>query len=140
MAAQAATVDVSTLGETIGAAVAAGIAGIAPRKEIKEGDPEYTARLKAEGFYDQFDGGVKVLQNAYEADPRGLSEEVRYRAAHLAPGSYLKNRVRVTVENDGAVVRLSYPVKGDNMLINQSQWRDFSDLITQIWAEMPTPA
>ena len=108
----------------------------APKREIKEGDPEYTARQKAEGFYDEFDGGVTVLQNAYAAQARGLSEEVRYRAAHLKPGSYLKNRVKVTVESDGRIVRLSYPVKGDAMLINRDHWSSFSDLIQKIWTEM----
>jgi hypothetical protein len=61
---------------------------------------------------------------------------VRHRAAHLKPGSYIKNRVKVTVENDGAIVRLSYPVKGDNMLLNRDHWRDFSDMVNKIWAEM----
>jgi hypothetical protein len=130
-------IDMTNLGETIGAAVAQGIAAIAPRKELKEGDPEYTARLQAEGFYDTFDGGVIVLQNTREAQARGLSAEVRSRAAHLKPGSYIKNRVKVTVENDGAIVRLSYPVSGTNdALINQSHFSSFEDLITKIWQEM----
>lgn len=135
-----AEIDMTDLGQVIGNAVAQGIAAIAPRKELKEGDPEYVARQKAEGWFDTFDGGVTVLQNTYEAQARGLSEEVRYRAAHLKPGQYLKNRVTVTVESNGAIVRLSYPVKGDNMLINRDHWRSFEDLITQIWTEMETAA
>jgi hypothetical protein len=131
-----AEIDVTNLGEVIGNAVAQGISAIAPRQELKEGDPEYVARQQAEGWFDDFDGGVKVLQNAYEAQARGLSAEVRHRAAHLKPGSYIKNRVKVTVENDGAIVRLSYPVKGDNMLMNRDYWRDFSDMVNKIWAEM----
>ncbi len=131
------TIDTNQLA----AAIAAGIASIAPKQELREGDAEYVARQKAEGWFDAFDGGVTVLQNAYEAQPRGLSEEVRYRAAHLKPGTYLKGRVRVTVESDGQIVRLSYPTKGDAMLINQTQhWRDFSELITKIWDEMHVPA
>lgn len=130
------TIDTNALA----AAIAQGIATIAPRKELKEGDPEYVARQHAEGWYDTFDNGVTVFQNAYEAQPRGLSPEVRQRAAHLKPGKYLQNRVTVTVENDGAIVRLSYPVKGDNLLKNQSLWRDFSDLINQIWQEMQPAA
>lgn len=135
-----AEIDMDNLGATIGAAVAQGIAAIAPRKELKEGDPEYVARQHEMGWYDDFDGGVKVLQNAYEAQARGLSAEVRFRAAHLKPGQYLKNRVSVTVESDGAIVRIAYPSKGDNMLKNQALWRDFPDLVNQIWAEMqPAP-
>ncbi len=129
---QMTTIDTNQLA----AAIAAGIATIAPKQELREGDAEYVARQKAEGWFDAFDGGVTVLQNAYEAQPRGLSEEVRYRAAHLKPGTYLKGRVRVTVESDGQIVRLSYPTKGDAMLINQTQhWRDFPELVNKIWAE-----
>jgi hypothetical protein len=131
-----AEIDTDNLGAAIGAAVAQGIAAIAPRREMKEGDPEYVARQHAEGWFDAFDNGVVVLQNAYEAQARGLSAEVRHRAAHLRPGAYLKNRVKVTVENDGAVVRLAYPVKGDAMLINRDYFTSFSDLVNKIWDEM----
>lgn len=133
-------IDMTDLGQVIGNAVAQGISAIAPHKEIKEGDPEYVARQQAEGWFDTFDGGVTVLQNTYEAQPRGLSAEVRYRAAHLKPGQYIKNRVTVTVESNGAIVRLSYPVKGDNMLINRDHWKSFPDMIDQIWAEMDAAA
>ena len=120
-------------------AFAAAMRQVQPKVELKEGDPEYVERQRKEGWFDDFDGGVKVLQNAYEAQPRGLSEEVRFRAAHLKPGSYIKNRVKVTVENDGAIVRLSYPVKGDAMMMNQTYWTSFEDMIQKIWAEMHTP-
>lgn len=123
----------------LGAAIAAGLATIAPRHEIKEGDPEYVARQQAEGWFDAFDGGVTVLQNAYEAQPRGLPAETRYRAAHLKPGTYLKGRVTVNVEANGQIVRLSYPVKGDAMLINRDYWSSFPDLINKIWDEMSAP-
>jgi hypothetical protein len=42
------------------------------------------------------------------------------------------------VNNQG--VHLKYPVSGDNMLINRDYWRDFPDLINQIWDEMHVPA
>lgn len=124
--------DLSNLGEIIGAAVAQGIAAIAPRQEMKEGDPEYVARQHAEGWFDTF--AVPVFQNAYEAQARGLSAEVRERASTLKPGKYLKGRVTVEVNNQG--VHLKYPVSGDNMLINRDHWKDFSDLINKIWDEM----
>lgn len=126
-------IETSTL-ETLIAAFGQSIKDIAPKKEIREGDPEYVARQQAEGWFDDFDGGVKVFQNAYEAQPRGLSEEVRYRAAHLKPGKYIRNRVTVDVDNQG--VHLKYPVSGDAMLINRDYFSSFSDLITKIWDEM----
>jgi hypothetical protein len=129
-------IDLTDLGQVIGAAVAQGIAAIAPRHEIKEGDPEYVARQQAEGWFDTFE--VPVYQNAYEAQARGLSAEVRYRASHLKPGTYIRGRVRVEVNNQG--VHLKYPVSGDNMLINRDYWRDFPDLINQIWDEMRVTA
>lgn len=101
-------------------------------RELKEGDPEYVAMQKAEGWYDTFER--PVYQNAYEAQARGLSEEVRHRASNLKTGVYLKGRVRVDASEKQIVLR--YPTKGDAMMINQTHWRDFSDLINQIWEEM----
>jgi hypothetical protein len=130
-----AEIDLSNLGEAIGAAVAQGIAAIAPQKELKEGDPEYVARLQAEGFYDDFFGKT-VLQNAYEAQARGLSDEVRRRASQLRAGVYIKGRVRVEVTPSGDTIRICYPVSGDNMHKNRDHWKDFPELITKIWDEM----
>ncbi len=124
--------------DRLAAAIAAGLATIAPRHEIKEGDPEYVARQRAEGWYDDF-YGVTLMQNAYEAQARGVPEEARRRVGQLKAGSYLKNRVKVTVENDGAIVRLSYPVSGDNMMKNVALWKDLADLIDQIWTEQHAP-
>ena len=123
----------------LGAAFAQAVAALAPKPELKEGDPEYVARQKAEGWFDDF-FGVKVYQNAYEAQARGLSEEVRRRAGQLKPGAYLKGRVKVEVQGGGEVVRLLYPVSGDNMMKNTALWRDFSDLVSQIWDEMQAVA
>jgi hypothetical protein len=124
--------DMTSLGQIIGQAVAQGIAQIAPRKEMREGDPEYVAHLASSGWYDTFEH--PVFQNGYEAEARGLSAEVRHRASHLEAGTYIKGRVRVEVVQDR--VFLNYPTKGDAMLINRDYWRDFPDLINQIWAEM----
>lgn len=128
-------VDVAQLGEVISAGIAQGIAAIAPRQDVKEGDPEYVARQRAEGWFDDFFGKT-VYQNGYEAQARGLSEETRRRASELRPGKYLKNRVTVDVQANGDVVRILYPVSGDNLMKNMQLWRDFTDLINQIWAEM----
>lgn len=116
--------------------LAAAIAALAPKPELREGDPEYVARQRAEGWFDDFFGKT-VYQNAYEAQARGLSEEVRRRVGQLKPGKYLKGRV--TVEVNGDVVRLLYPVSGDNMMKNLALWKDFPDMIHQIWAEMSAP-
>lgn len=127
--------DMTDLGAAIGQAVAQGIAAIAPRHEMKEGDPEYVAWQHSQGFFDDF-FGVTVYQNAFEAQARGLSEEVRRRTSQLRAGTYIKGRVTVTVESGGSVVRLSYPVKGDNLQKNRDYWSSFPDLVNQIWAEM----
>lgn len=111
------------------------LASLTPKPEVTEGSPEYIARLKAEGFQDDFCGKT-VYQNGYEAQARGLSEETRRRASALRPGKYLKGRVTVDVQANGDVVRLLYPVSGDNMMKNQALWKDFPDLVNQIWAEM----
>jgi len=112
-------------------ALSTSIQGIAPAKVITEGDPEYRARQEAEGWFDAFD--VNVYQNAYEAQARGETAEVRYRAARLKPGKYIKGRVTVEVDANG--VHLLYPVKNDAMMINQQHWSSFGDLINKIWAE-----
>jgi hypothetical protein len=125
------TVNIPQLAE----AFASAMRSVQPTKELKEGDPEYVERQRKEGWFDDFFGKT-VLQNAYEAEPRGLPEETRRRASQLKPGTYIKNRVTVTVENAGSVVRLSYPMKGDNKDKNRDYWRSFEDLIDQIWAEM----
>ena len=117
----------------LAAAITQGIAATAPARVIKEGDPEYTERLKAEGFYDVFEH--MVLQNGYEAQPRGLSEEVRHRASHLKAGRYLKNRVTIEVAANG-VVHIKYPNKDNDRIINRESWKDFPDLVNQIWTEM----
>jgi len=132
---QAATIDTNALAD----AIARGIATIAPKREIKEGDPEYVARQRAEGWFDDF-FGVTVYQNAFEAQARGLSEDIRRKTSQLVPGTYLKGRVTVSVESNGSIVRLLYPVSGDNLMKNMQLWRSFEDLITQLWAEMhPEP-
>jgi len=113
-------------------ALSTSIQGIAPQKEIVEGSPEYRARQEAEGWFDSFD--VNVYQNAYEAQARGETAEVRHRAARLKPGKYLKGRVTVEVDANG--VHLLYPVKGDALMINQQHWSSFGDLVNKIWAEM----
>lgn len=118
-------------------ALAAAIASLAPKPDLKEGDPEYVARQKAEGWFDDFFGKT-VYQNAYEAQARGLPEETRRRTSQLKPGKYLKGRV--TVEVNGDAVRLLYPISGDNMMINLGHWRSFEDLIDKIWDEMHVAA
>jgi hypothetical protein len=131
----AATADQAALGAVIARGITEGLSAIAPPREIKEGDPEYVARQRAEGWFDDFFGKT-VFQNAYEAQARGLSEEVRRRASALEPGTYIKGRVRVETHKNGEVIRILYPVSGDNLQKNRDYWNDFSDLINKIWAEM----
>lgn len=124
----AATIDVKDLA----AAFAESLKAVQPPREIKEGDPEYVARQRAEGWFDEFPH--KVFQNGYEAQARGIPEEIRIKAANLKPGKYLGGRVTVEVGQNEARY-LYYPTKGDAMLINQSKWSSFEDLITKIWNE-----
>lgn len=132
--------------DVLSAAFAAALQSVKPEKEIKEGDPEYKARQQAEGWFDTFldaDGKpITVYQNAYEADARGLSLEVRQRAGTLKPGRYTIGRGQkrdVTVEVNGQGVTLKYAVSGDNMLRNTMAFTDFSDLINQLWDRMHEP-
>jgi hypothetical protein len=120
------------------AALASSISSIAPKPEIKEGDPEYVERQRAEGWFDDFFGKT-VLQNGKEAQARGQSERTRKRASELKSGAHLlrKNR-KVEVEVNGNTVALFYPTKGDALLINQQSWENFEDLINQIWEQQNT--
>jgi hypothetical protein len=120
------------------AALAGSIASIAPKKEIKEGDPEWVERQTAEGFYDDFYGKT-IWQNAYEANPRGQSEQTRRRASQLKAGVHtLRKGRKVEVAVDGSNITLAYKVKGDALMINAQSWDSFEDLINQIWEQQNT--
>lgn len=118
------------------AAIAAGIqSGIAQMNKppLKEGDPEYVARLRAEGLLAEFE--KPVFQNGYAANPIGESEETISRASRLAPGKYLGGRVRVDVTPQA--VFINYPtVDVTDRMKNMKLWTSFGELITKIWAEM----
>jgi hypothetical protein len=139
---------VATMMQAFAAAVAAGnkdlaasIAALTPKPEIVEGSPEYVARQKAEGWFDDF-FGKHVYQNAIEAQARGESEQTRRRASQLTSGVYMigKNKSRkVEVIVNGEDITLVYPIKGDNLLINQQHWNSFEHLIDQLWDAMHTP-
>lgn len=124
--------------EKLLSALVTSIADLKPKPEIKEGDAEYEAIKRAEGFYDEFE--IPVYQNAYEAQARGLSKEIRDRAVKLRNGRYIKTVQnpggRVEVSNNGKEVVIAYPVSGDNMMQNTQHWSSFSDLINKIWDEM----
>lgn len=106
-------------------------------RELKEGDPEYVAMQKAEGWYDAFER--PVYQNGKEANPRGIPADIRHKAANLRSGGpYIKGRVRVEASEKG--VHLFYPTKNDAMMINQMQYfSSFEDLIEKIWHEQNAP-
>ena len=126
------TMDPNVLGAAIAAGIKLGIAEI-NKPEMREGDPEYTARLKAEGFFDEFE--KPVVQNGYSAQARGLSEQTRMRASNLKSGKYLGGRV--SVEADGHRIYINYPTsKVDDRFKNMTLFTSFEDLIDKIWAEM----
>jgi len=130
------TMDPNVLGAAIAAGIKLGIAEI-NKPEMREGDPEYTARLKAEGFYDEFE--KPVIQNGYAAQARGLSEETRHRASNLKSGKYLGGRV--SVDADGHRIYINYPTsKVDDRFKNMTLFTSFEDLIDKVWAEMHAAA
>lgn len=127
-----ALVDANDLGAAIAAGIQTGIAQM-NKPPLKEGDPEYTERLRAEGILDEWE--KPVFQNGYAADPRGESKETIEHASRLAPGKYIGGRVRVDVTPHG--VFLNYPtVSLDDRFKNMKLWTSFGDLIGKIWAEM----
>ena len=117
-------------------AFAAAMRSVQPVKELKEGDPEYTDRLKAEGFYDEFPH--PVYQNGYSAQARGLSAEVRERAGTMPAGRYIKGRLTVEVDGKGGR-HYKYPNRDNDRIINREHWKDFPDMVTQAWQESHAP-
>lgn len=103
-----------------------------PKKVIDESSPEYRERLIAEGFMDDF-GGKVVIQNGHESQARGLSADVRHRAANLRSGSYLGGKV--TVEADEKVVHIRYKSATVEQRMAQT-WKSFDELVNLIWSEM----
>jgi hypothetical protein len=135
---ESATEEVNPQTAALIAALSASIAGITPKPEIKEGDPEYVARQRAEGWFDDF-FGKRIFQNGYESQARGIPEDVRKRASQLKAGAVtLRKGRKVEVSVNGDDITLHYPIKGDAGLINQQHWADFPDLINQLWEAQNT--
>lgn len=108
-----------------------------PAKVIGADSPEYQDRLRAEGFFDVFP--TPVYQNGRECEPRGLSQETRERASALKTGKYIGGFV--TVERTDKLVHIKYKSQTiEDRMRYASKWRDFSDLIDKIWAEMHATA
>lgn len=102
------------------------------------GDPAYQARLRAEGYFDVFP--FPVFQNGRECEPRGLSEETRERASTLQTGGpYIGGLV--SVERLNRCVHIKYKSASvEDRMRYAGKWRDFSDLIDQLWAAQHPPA
>lgn len=103
-----------------------------PKRVITEDSPEYQDRLRAEGHFDVFE--KPVYQNGHEAAPKGLSAQTRERAVALQPGKYVGGKVTVEATSDGGV-HLKYKSKSVEDRMSQP-WKDFTDLIDRIWADM----
>ena len=113
-------------------AFASAMRSVQPVKEIKEGDPEYTARLHAEGFYDEFPH--PVFQNGYQAQARGLSAEIREWAGTMPAGRYISGRLTVDVDAKGGR-HFKYPNRDNDRIINREHWKDFPEMVTKAWQE-----
>jgi len=94
------------------------------------GDPAYQDRLRAEGHFDTFP--KPVFQNGREAEPRGLSQEIREHAANLRGGKYWNGLV--TVEATEKSVHLLYKAVTIEDRMRQP-WKSFEELIEHIWTE-----
>jgi hypothetical protein len=116
------------------AAVLEQLAAQAPVQEIGFGHPKYQDRLKAEGFFDEFE--KPVLQNGKRAEARGLKPETIARAPQLRVGTYLKGKVEVQRNASGHVNLVYAHAKVEDRMRFQAIVRDFDDLIDQIWTEM----
>ena len=106
----------------------------APPNEPGFADPRYQARLREEGYFDEFP--VDVFQNGKKAEPRGLTAETRELVGKLKPGLWLQGAVSVQVDQHGKV-HLGYKTagKGDRMNF-YAKYPDFDTLIAKLWAEM----
>jgi len=110
----------------------------APVPEIGYGHPKFQARLREEGFFDEF--AAPVYQNGKTAQARGLKPETIEHAPQLRPGKYLGGKVDVAHDAKGRV-HLFYPhAKVEDRMRFQAIVRDFDDLIGKIWAEMHVAA
>lgn len=109
-----------------------------PIKVITQDSPEFQNLLRDQGYFDTFP--KPVYQNGYECEARGLSEDVRTRAANLTPGTYTIKGVTVVVEpsaNGG--VHLKYRSRSvEDRMKYAAAWSDFSDLVNTLWDQMHT--
>lgn len=106
----------------------------APPNEPGFGHPDFQARLREEGFFDEF--AKPVYQNGKEAQARGLKPETIERAPKLKPGRYLGGLVDVAKDHRERVHLLYAYVRDRDRMIFEKKVRDFDDLIDQIWTEM----
>ncbi len=98
------------------------------------GDPAYQARLRAEGFRDEFT--IPVYQNGREVVARGLSEETRAQAVALPEGMYTIGPIKVEVVRNEKYVHLKYKSQSaEDRMKYASAWKDFPDLIQQMTAQ-----
>jgi hypothetical protein len=96
------------------------------------GDPAYQARLHEEGHFDTFP--TPVFQNGRECEAKGLPADIREKASALESGTFLNGKV--TVDRSDRAVHLKYKAATvEDRMRSSSWWRDFPDLITQLWNE-----
>ena len=111
---------------------------LVPPREVQYGDADYQAKVAAERRVFK----TKTFQHGFEIteDAKGLSDETIDRVSKLRAGRYIHGVVLVDVSHKGEV-RISYSNKTpDQRMARMLDFRDFTDLINQIWAEMQATA
>jgi hypothetical protein len=103
----------------------------APIKEPGFSSQEYQQRLRDEGFNDEFP--VRVFQNGFLANPRGIPADIRAKVAELKDGKFLGGAVEVQHSSKGDVLLWYKAGTTDDRMRFQSVASSFEDLIQKLW-------
>lgn len=121
-------------GQAINSDLVAEVKRLIPPREVQFGDADYQAKIAAQRRVFKtptFQHGIEITEEA-----RGLSDETIDRVSRLRSGTYLRGVVHVDVNHKGEV-RITYSNKTpDQRMARMLEFRDFTDLINQVWAEM----
>jgi len=103
----------------------------APVKEPGFSSQEYQKRLAEEGFSDEFP--VRVFQNGFLANPRGIPAEIRKKVGELKDGKFLGGAIEVQHNSKGEVLLWYKAATTDDRMRFQSVVSSFEDMIEKLW-------